>query len=173
MAVPLFIYAATIYRFINCDDAVPDDRLQAVLSSHLKKKKKKKGMVKSDDEYGEHSQLTDIYFPVLEHIISRKKETELRHWMDDFRRIMGAVVLLFSPLSSASLAKLICSERQKSKADWFLSNLWCQYQRTVVPLSSFFASHFASFWLTVQHLRSFGLMNRQATHSSVGIALGI
>ena len=130
-------------------------------------------MVKSDDEYGEHSQLTDIYFPVLEHIISRKKETELRHWMDDFRRIMGAVVLLFSPLSSASLAKLICSERQKSKADWFLSNLWCQYQRTVVPLSSFFASHFASFWLTVQHLRSFGLMNRQATHSSVGIALGI
>ena len=136
-------------------------------------KRKKKGMVKSDDEYGEHSQLTDIYFPVLEHIISRKKETELRHWMDDFRRIMGAVVLLFSPLSSASLAKLICSERQKSKADWFLSNLWCQYQRTVVPLSSFFASHFASFWLTVQHLRSFGLMNRQATHGSVGIALGI
>ena len=47
MAVPLFIYAATIYRFINCDDAVPEDRLQAVLSSHSKKKntqkKKKKG----------------------------------------------------------------------------------------------------------------------------------
>lgn len=108
MSVPLFIYAATIYRFINCDDAVPEDRLQAVLSSHSKK-----GMGKSNDEYGEHSQLTNIYFPVLEHIISQKQPTELRHWIDDFRRIMGAVVLLFSPLSSASLAKLICFKEAK------------------------------------------------------------
>lgn len=71
LSVPLFIYAATIYRFINCDDAVPEDRLQAVLSSHSKK-----GMAKSDDEYSEHSQLIDIYFPVLEHIISRKKKRQ-------------------------------------------------------------------------------------------------
>ncbi|KAE8396124.1 hypothetical protein BDV23DRAFT_168385 [Aspergillus alliaceus] len=65
---------------------------------------------KIDSEY---SKLTSIYFPVLEHIILQKEPTELRHWMDDFRRIMGAVVLLFSPLSSASLAKLICSNEAK------------------------------------------------------------
>ena len=35
--------------------------------------------------------------------------------MDGFRRIMGAIVLLFSPLSSASLAKLICFENAKVK----------------------------------------------------------
>lgn len=105
MAVPLFIYAATIYRFINCEGELPNDRLQAILSSHSSD-----GMEKID---GEYSKLTGIYLPVLKHIVSQKESRELRYWMDDFRRIVGAVVLLFNPLSSASLAKLICLDKTK------------------------------------------------------------
>jgi hypothetical protein len=105
MAVPLFIYAATICRFISCDGELPDARLHAILSSRLSD-----GMKMIDSEY---SKLTDIYLPVLEHIVLQKKPTELRYWMDDFRRIVGAVILLFSPLSSVSLAKLICYDETK------------------------------------------------------------
>ncbi|KAE8410476.1 hypothetical protein BDV36DRAFT_289565 [Aspergillus pseudocaelatus] len=104
-AVPLFIYAATIYRFINCDGELPDARLQAILSS-----RSSNGIEKIDSEY---SKLTDIYFPVLEHIVLQKKPKELEAWMDDYRRIVGAIVLLFSPLSSVSLAKLICFDKVK------------------------------------------------------------
>ncbi|KAJ5404019.1 hypothetical protein N7509_003890 [Penicillium cosmopolitanum] len=105
MAVPLFIYAATIYRFLNCEDELPNDRLQAILSSHLTD-----GMDNIDNEY---SKLTGIYLPVLKHIISQKGPKELRSWMNDFRRIVGAIALLFSPLSSISLAGLICLDQMK------------------------------------------------------------
>ncbi|KAI9040412.1 WD40 repeat domain-containing protein [Aspergillus affinis] len=104
MAVPLFIYAATICRFINCDGELPDARLQAILSS-----RSSDGM-KIDSEY---SKLTDIYFPVLEHIVLQKKPKEREDWMADFYRIMGTIVLLLSPLSSVSLAKLICFDETK------------------------------------------------------------
>lgn len=105
MAVPLFIFAATIYRFIACEGELPDDRLQAILSSQSSD-----GMEKIDDEY---TKLTSIYHPVLKHAVSQKESKELRCWMNDFRRIVGAIVLLFSPLSSVSLAKLISSEKAK------------------------------------------------------------
>ncbi|KAJ6030550.1 hypothetical protein N7460_010816 [Penicillium canescens] len=105
MAVPLFIYAATIYRFIDCEGELPDDRLRAILSSHSSD-----GIEEIDSEY---SKLTGIYLPVLKHIVSQKKPKELEDWMKDFRRIVGVIVLLFSPLSSVSLAALILSDDTK------------------------------------------------------------
>lgn len=104
-AVPLFIYAATIYRFLNCEGELPNDRLQAILSSHSTD-----GIDNIDNEY---SKLTGLYLPVLKHIILQKGPKELRFWMNDFRRIVGAIALLFSPLSSASLAELIRSDQMK------------------------------------------------------------
>ncbi|KAL4747489.1 hypothetical protein BDW72DRAFT_196701 [Aspergillus terricola var. indicus] len=108
MAVPLFICAATIYRFINCDDEIPDTRLQAILSS-----RSRDGLKKTDSEY---VNLGDIYFPVLEHVVQHKKPKELEDWMADFHRIVGGIVLLFSPLSSVALAKLICVPKMRIQA---------------------------------------------------------
>ncbi|KAJ5697656.1 hypothetical protein N7488_011340 [Penicillium malachiteum] len=99
MAVPLFIYAATIYRFLNCEDEPPNDRLQAILSS-----RSTEGKDVIDNEY---SKLTGIYLPVLNHVISQKGPKESISWMNDFRRIVGAIALLFSPLSAISLAGLL------------------------------------------------------------------
>jgi hypothetical protein len=61
----------------------------------------------------EHSKSTNIYFPILEHIVLQEKPKEQEDWMADFHRIIGALVLLFSPLSSVSLAKLICYDETK------------------------------------------------------------
>ncbi|OJJ42341.1 hypothetical protein ASPZODRAFT_105400 [Penicilliopsis zonata CBS 506.65] len=105
MAVPLFIYAATIYRFINADGELPDERLQTVLSS-----RSKHGTKNIDSEY---ARLADIYAPILKHTISQKKTNELKSWMDDFRRIVGTIILLYSPLSSSSLAELIDLKKEK------------------------------------------------------------
>ncbi|KAL4887975.1 hypothetical protein BDV59DRAFT_150820 [Aspergillus ambiguus] len=80
MAVPLFIYAATIHRFINDDGEIPDTRLQAILSS-----RSRDGAKDIDSEY---SKLTDLYSPVLKHVVLQKKPKELKDWMDDFRRII-------------------------------------------------------------------------------------
>ncbi|KAE8357361.1 hypothetical protein BDV27DRAFT_151386 [Aspergillus caelatus] len=67
-------------------------------------------MEKIDSKY---SKLTDIYFPVLEYIVIQKKLKELENWMDNFYRIVSAIILLFSPLLSVSLAKLISLDQTK------------------------------------------------------------
>ncbi|CAI7569108.1 unnamed protein product [Penicillium glandicola] len=108
IAVPLFIYAATIYRFICAEDALPEERLQAVLSSHSGD-----GTEGID---GKYSKLTGIYLPILKHIVSLKQPNELKSWMCDFQHIVGTIIVLFSPLSLASLAELICLERRKVQA---------------------------------------------------------
>ena len=70
-------------------------------------------MKKIDPEY---ANLSDIYFPVLEHVVQQKKPKELEDWMTDFHRIVGVIILLFSPLSSVALARLICVEQAKVRA---------------------------------------------------------
>lgn len=105
MSVPLFIYAATIYRFLDCEGELPNDRLQAILFSHSTD-----GIDIIDNKY---SKLTGIYLPVLKHIISQKGPKELRSWMNDFRQIVGAISLLFSPLLSICLAGLIHLNQRK------------------------------------------------------------
>ncbi|KAL2793214.1 hypothetical protein BJX66DRAFT_232419 [Aspergillus keveii] len=104
MAVPLFIYAATIYRFLDCEGEMPTERLQAILSPSSSDQ-----MEKVD---GEYSKLTGIYHPVLKHIVSKKKSKERRYWMD-FRQVVGTIILLFSPLSSVALTKLIYPDQTK------------------------------------------------------------
>ncbi|CAI7650205.1 unnamed protein product [Penicillium bialowiezense] len=108
MAVPLFIYAATICRFVNCEGESPKKRLQAILSSRLGE-----GIDTID---GEYSKLTDLYLPILQHVVCEKHQKERSKWMNDFSRFVGAIVLLFSPLSSVSLAKLIRSDEDEVQA---------------------------------------------------------
>ena len=65
---------------------------------------------------GEYSKLTNLYLLVLQHIVSGKQPKELENWMNDFRRFVSAIVLLFSPLSSVSLAKLACLDEEEVQA---------------------------------------------------------
>lgn len=94
MAVPLFIFAATMCRFIgdtrNWD---PRGNLQKVLRRQSTSSLK---------------QLAKTYVPVLEQMLQGDiTKSEKKSRIQDFRNIVGSIVILVEPLSRASLAVLL------------------------------------------------------------------
>ncbi|KAF6513711.1 hypothetical protein HZS61_007036 [Fusarium oxysporum f. sp. conglutinans] len=93
MAVPLFIFAATVCRFIddrNCGS--PPMQLQEVLNHRHK-------------NYG--SQLGLTYGPVLSSQLIKAPKDKHEQIVRDFRAIVGSIVVLASPLSVAALSQLL------------------------------------------------------------------
>ncbi|CAG8948611.1 unnamed protein product [Penicillium salamii] len=105
MATPLFIYAATICRYVGSE--LPRRRLCAVLSTPLGG-----GASGIDQEY---AMLAGLYSSILKDIVSGKQPKELKEFMNDFQQIVGAIVLLFSPLSSAALSDLIQLDKETTQ----------------------------------------------------------
>ncbi|RYP62739.1 hypothetical protein DL771_009584 [Monosporascus sp. 5C6A] len=96
MAIPLFIFAATVCRFIadrRCGN--PDKQLREVLDYRTK---------------SQESQLDATYLPVLNQLLvglSTKKKNEV---LEQFQGVVGSIIMLASPLSTCALARLL--------ADW-------------------------------------------------------
>ncbi|KAK3305060.1 uncharacterized protein B0T15DRAFT_188014 [Chaetomium strumarium] len=95
MAVPLFIFAATICRFIQ-DPAWrdPAGQLAKVLESQ------------SRTQQSEVDKLDATYCPVLDHLLTGSQVTK-RSLVNEFRTVVGSLVLLAEPLSKRSLARLL------------------------------------------------------------------
>lgn len=95
MAVPLFIVAATICRFIHDPDEDAEDRLATILSSR---------------QLGHMSTLAQTYQPVIEQSMPSKDNRYMRDeeqsWFE-FRTIVGSIVVLAEPLSAVALATLL------------------------------------------------------------------
>jgi hypothetical protein len=89
LAVPLFIYAATVCRYIGTKGGDPEEYLNNVLSYRQ----------------STFSQLDRTYLPVLNQLLAEHEDKEI--WLSNFKRLVGSVVLLESPLSAASLARLL------------------------------------------------------------------
>ena len=91
MSVPLFIFAATICRIFEDPFWNPEESLNEILTHQ-----------------NQGSQLDHTYLPVLDRLFrgqtDKKKRDQLVH---EFQQIVGALVMLESPLSVVSLAKLI------------------------------------------------------------------
>jgi hypothetical protein len=93
MAVPLFIFAATICRFIgDRRRRKPRTRLQTVLDHENR-------------SYG--SQLDQTYAPILHSQITELTNEEREEIIRDFKVIVGSIVTLASPLSVTALSRLI------------------------------------------------------------------
>ena len=93
-AAGLFIWAATAYRFI-CEGRYAEKRLSRLLEGSTSISKPEK-------------QLDDIYLTVLKSSISRHDEEEERAEVcEALRTTLGTIVILFSPLSLLSLARLL------------------------------------------------------------------
>ena len=93
MAVPLFIFAATVCRFVGDPRRRnPRTRLQTVLDQERK-------------SYG--SQLEQTYALILRSQIVELPEGERQEVIQDFKVIVGSIVTLASPLSAISLSRLI------------------------------------------------------------------
>ncbi|KAF5529466.1 heterokaryon incompatibility protein het-E-1 [Fusarium mexicanum] len=92
-AVPLFIFAVTLCRFIN-DSCLgsPDKLLQSVLHH---------------TSNGHVSKLDMTYSPVLEQQVVNRSGRERRDIIESFRLIVGTIITLASPLPVRALALLL------------------------------------------------------------------
>jgi hypothetical protein len=97
LAVPLFIFAATVCRYISTKGGDPEDYLDKVLQY----------------QKSNFSQLDRTYLPVLEQLLVEQEEDEKDAWLRVFRNIVGSIVVLESPLSTASLARLLQVPQKK------------------------------------------------------------
>src|ERR1700733_8383413 len=97
MAIPLFIFAATVCRFIE-DRRLggPRDQLAKILEHRETRK----------------SNLDATYLPVLDQLFVGLPEPEKRNVVERFKKVVGSIVALASPLSTTSLAHLLETSRE-------------------------------------------------------------
>ncbi|KAJ0136329.1 putative beta-glucosidase K [Fusarium oxysporum f. sp. albedinis] len=92
-AVPLFIFAATVCRFISQRrSASPDDQLQKVLAFDAK---------------SQESKLNATYLPALEQQLEDLSLREQDQAIENFHQVVGTIILLEASLAVPALAKLI------------------------------------------------------------------
>ncbi|KAI1821026.1 vegetative incompatibility protein HET-E-1 [Xylaria intraflava] len=111
MAIPLFIFAATVCRFLaDRKGGNPDQQLQTVLEYRTR---------------SQESKLDATYLPVLNRMLNGRSEREKIKDMKDFRDIVGTIVILASPLSISALARLLekTPDVIDSRLDWLHSVL--------------------------------------------------
>jgi hypothetical protein len=94
MAIPLFIFAATACRFINerrNGGGGPDERLTKILEYQAR---------------GQEDDLDITYLPVLDQLLVGITDSAKDTVVKEFRDIVGSIIILASPLSTAALARL-------------------------------------------------------------------
>ncbi|KAB5581153.1 putative WD-repeat protein [Coniochaeta sp. 2T2.1] len=95
MAIPLFIVAATVCRFIEDKEWLdPEGQLAKVLNYQ-----------RSGDP--ELDKLSSTYLPVLDQLIAGKADPTRSRLVNEFREIVGPVILLAESLSPSSLSHLL------------------------------------------------------------------
>jgi hypothetical protein len=96
MAVPLFIFAATVCRFIE-DQAWSDPAGQ--LAKVLE--------YQSRIQQSEIDKLDATYRPILDRLLIGQTEAARRSLANEFQTVVGSIVLLAEPLSTSSLGRLL------------------------------------------------------------------
>ncbi|KAH6900815.1 hypothetical protein B0T10DRAFT_431737 [Thelonectria olida] len=95
MATPLFIFAATICRFIQDPLSDPKSQLEHILEYGFMA------------EQSEVEKLGATYRPSLDQLLVGRSEKAKRTFLVNFRAIVGTIVLLAEPLSIPSLSLLL------------------------------------------------------------------
>ncbi|KAJ5382563.1 hypothetical protein N7517_000474 [Penicillium concentricum] len=98
-AVPLFIAAVTLCRFISDPNWDPRKRLAAILK----------------DESTYVSKMHSTYIPVLNQLLTGQDKTESQQLLNDFKEIVGVIIILATPLSINSLSQLVGRESDDVK----------------------------------------------------------
>jgi hypothetical protein len=93
MAVPLFIVAATVCRFVGDSNWNPRKRLETILQF---------------PSIGKMEQMEQTYLPVLTQMSATLTDSRDTDWLyQEFRMIVGSIVTLAEPLSITSMATLL------------------------------------------------------------------
>jgi hypothetical protein len=93
MAIPSFIFAATVCRFIKdrkCGE--PEEQLAKIIQYQTK---------------SQESKLDATYLPVRDQLHIGLTTNERRQVVEGFREVVGSILILASPLSTISLARLL------------------------------------------------------------------
>ncbi|KAF7509562.1 hypothetical protein GJ744_007962 [Endocarpon pusillum] len=93
MAIPLFIFAITICRFIK-------DRKLGQLKDQL-------NTVLKYETRSQASQLDAMYRPVLDQLLNGVTPLQKRGLVEEFQQVIGSIVVLASPLSATALDRLL------------------------------------------------------------------
>ncbi|GFF62887.1 WD40-repeat-containing domain protein [Aspergillus udagawae] len=93
-AAPLFISAATIYRFISDEKWNPETRLQGILANHT-----------NHSTYV--SKMDGTYMTVLNQLLTGQDERESQQLVQEFKDLVGGIILLATPLSAVALSRLV------------------------------------------------------------------
>ena len=88
----LFIFASTLVRFIGSEYHEPNEHLQLVLAET------------NSTKYEGRAGIDSLYSQVLLHAFSSVHEPRV---FDDLRRVLGAIVLAFNPLSQRELSTIL------------------------------------------------------------------
>lgn len=91
-ASPLFIFAATICRFIGDSKWAPQEQLDIVLKYSTR---------------SQASKLDQTYLPVLDRLLMRCDSAETARLLEEFRTIVGTIVILEEPLAPKTLANIL------------------------------------------------------------------
>lgn len=98
MAVPLFIFASTTCLFIaDRKYGDPQKQLQRVLFYSTTK--------------GQGSRLDATYLPILDQQTAELSSKEKNEVIEEFRTIIGTIIILADPLSAAALSRILNTER--------------------------------------------------------------
>jgi hypothetical protein len=106
MSAPLFIFAATLCRFIGDRKQSPRKRLAAVLQSQAATSA---------------SQMKSVYEPVLKQILNPDDENESNDLEREFCDIVGVIILLATPLTVGALGELL--DMPKEDISYLLNKL--------------------------------------------------
>jgi hypothetical protein len=91
LAVPLFIYAATVCRYVGTKGGNPEEYLNKVLQYPK----------------ATFSQLDRTYLPILDQLLGQQENRDKEDWLHAFRGLVGSIVILESPLPVGPLAHLL------------------------------------------------------------------
>jgi hypothetical protein len=91
MAIPLFIFAATVCRYVGSKGSDPEEYLNKVL----------------EYQKSTFSQLDRTYFPILNQLLDDQEEEDKETWLCGFRELVGSIIVLESPLSITPLERLL------------------------------------------------------------------
>jgi len=92
----LFIYAATIYRFIRDDNYTPEDQLSVILEDH------------NTPPQSPTKHLDDMYTKLLQQSVVGSQIVRVDdHLAVRFRNIVGSIIILFDIMAAKEIAKLL------------------------------------------------------------------
>lgn len=96
MSVPLFIFASTICRILEDDQYSPEESLSEILAHQT-----------------DNAKLKGTYVPVLDRLLMHQEGQKKIRLEEEYRKLLGTIIMLETPLSVISLSILTGMEKDK------------------------------------------------------------